>query len=38
MATQAQRDNKVLSKFKAKMQRALKKADGMLLDSSAQAL
>lgn len=38
MATQAQRENRAVSKYKAKMQRALKKADGMLLDSNKEAL
>ena len=38
MATQAQRDNKVLSKFKARRRRALKKAEGTLIDSNKEAL
>lgn len=38
MATQAQRDNKVLSKYKARRRRALKKAEGTLIDSNKEAL
>lgn len=38
MATQAQRDNKVLSKYKARKQRALKKIEGTLIDPSNEAL
>ena len=38
MATQAQRDNKVLSKFKARRRRALKKAEGTLIDSNKEVL
>lgn len=38
MATQAQRDNKVLSKYKARKQRALKKIEGTLIDPSKEAL
>ena len=38
MATQAQRENKVLSKYKARRRRALKKAEGTLIDSNKEAL
>lgn len=38
MATQAQRDNKVLSKYKARKQRALKKIEGTLIDPNKKAL
>lgn len=38
MLTQAKRDKKVLSKYKARKQRALKKAEGALIDPSKEAL
>lgn len=38
MLTQAKRDNKVLSKYKARKQRALKKIEGTLIDSNKEAL
>lgn len=38
MLTQAKRDNKVLSKYKARRQRALKKIEGTLIDPSKEAL
>ncbi|STO97797.1 ATP-binding protein [Helicobacter canis] len=38
MLTQAKRDNKVLSKYKARRQRALKKIEGTLIDSNKEAL
>lgn len=38
MLTQAKRDNKVLSKYKARKQRALKKIEGTLIDPSKEAL
>lgn len=38
MLTQAKRDNKVLSKYKARKQRALKKIEGALIDPSKEAL
>lgn len=38
MLTQAKRDNKVLSKYKARRQRALKKIEGTLIDPNKEAL
>lgn len=38
MLTQAKRDNKVLSKYKARRQRVLKKIEGTLIDPSKEAL
>lgn len=38
MVAQAKRDNKVLSKYKARQQRALKKIEGTLIDSNKEAL
>lgn len=38
MLTQAKRDNKVLSKYKARKQRALKKIEGTLIDPNKEAL
>lgn len=38
MLTQAKRDNKVLSKYKARRQRVLKKIAGTLIDSNKEAL
>lgn len=38
MLTQAKRDNKVLSKYKARRQRALKKIEGTLIDPNNEAL
>lgn len=38
MLTQAKRDNKVLSKYKARKQRVLKKIEGTLIDPSKEAL
>lgn len=38
MIAQAKRDNKVLSKYRARRQRALKKIEGTLIDSNKEAL
>lgn len=38
MVARAKRDNKVLSKYKARQQRALKKIEGTLIDSNKEAL
>ncbi len=38
MATQAQRENRAVSKYKAKRLRAIKKMEGTLIDSNKEAL
>lgn len=38
MVAQAKRDNKVLSKYKARKQRALKKIEDTLIDPNKKAL